>query len=60
MISTDDKDVYEFCKSLRSHGWTRELENNDNYKNTYESKFKIHLNSFFQVTMLGPMNLMEY
>ncbi|MEC8265787.1 MAG: DegT/DnrJ/EryC1/StrS family aminotransferase [Pseudomonadota bacterium] len=43
MISTDDKDVYEFCKSLRSHGWTRELENNDNYKNTYESKFK---NSF--------------
>ena len=40
MISTDDKDIYEFCKSLRSHGWTRELESDDYSKNTYTSKFE--------------------
>ena len=45
MISTDDKDIYEFCKSLRSHGWTRELEKKSegDSKNTYTSKFE---NSF--------------
>lgn len=45
MISTDDKDIYEFCKSLRSHGWTRELDNKneDDSKSEYISKFK---NSF--------------
>ena len=39
MISTDDKEIYKFCKSLRSHGWARDLENN-NDRNDYESKFK--------------------
>ena len=40
MISTDDKEIYKFCKSLRSHGWTRDLENNNDRRNDYESKFK--------------------
>ena len=40
MISTDDRDIYEFCKSLRSHGWTRELESDDYSKNNYTSKFE--------------------
>ena len=40
MISTDDKEIYKFCKSLRSHGWARGSENNNDCRNDYESKFK--------------------
>ena len=40
MISTDDKEIYKFCKSLRSHGWARDLENNNDCRSDYESKFK--------------------
>ena len=43
MIATNDKDIYECCKSLRSHGWTRELEKKSNTDKSYVSNFK---NSF--------------
>ena len=43
MIATNDKDIYECCKSLRSHGWARELEKKSNTDKSYISNFK---NSF--------------
>lgn len=33
MITTDDPEIYEYIKSLRAHGWTRELSNGSELKN---------------------------
>ena len=27
-VLTDDKEIYHICRSLRSHGWTRDLPPN--------------------------------
>ncbi len=32
MITTNNKELYDICKSLRAHGWTRDLENSTIFK----------------------------
>ena len=32
MITTNNKELYDICKSLRAHGWTRDLENSKIFK----------------------------
>lgn len=32
MITTDSKEIYEVCRSLRAHGWTRDIKNSNIYK----------------------------
>ncbi len=32
MITTDNKELYDICKSLRAHGWTRDLKNSKIFK----------------------------
>ena len=32
MITTNSKELNDICKSLRAHGWTRDLENSKIYK----------------------------
>ena len=39
MITTDDKEIYEYIKSLRAHGWTRDLPIDSKLKNCSTDKF---------------------
>ena len=32
MITTDNRELYDICKSLRAHGWTRDLKNSKIFK----------------------------
>ena len=32
MISTNNRELYDICKSLRAHGWTRDLSNSKIFK----------------------------
>ena len=39
MITTDDQEIYNLMLSIRSHGWSRDL--NRNFKNKLKKKYKI-------------------
>lgn len=40
MVLTNDKELYNLCLSLRSHGWTRDFEKNFKYKKIFTKKFE--------------------
>tara|TARA_A100001515_G_scaffold139207_1_gene133622 strand:+ start:300 stop:1472 length:1173 start_codon:yes stop_codon:yes gene_type:complete len=39
IVSTNDRDIYNILKSIRSHGWDRDMD--DDYKNILRNKFQI-------------------
>ena len=49
MISTNNKSLYEYLLSLRSHGWTRDLD----FKNSIKNKSGLKFNDCFRFVLPG-------
>ena len=55
MITTDNRELYDICKSLRAHGWTRDLKNSKIFKRKMMNFTRI-IDLFSQDTMLDHRN----
>ena len=58
MITTNSKELNDICKSLRAHGWTRDLEKLKNLQKSQMNFMKI-IDLFYLATMLDHKKLME-
>ena len=58
MITTDNRELYDICKSLRAHGWTRDLKNSKIFKKKMMNFTRI-IDLFSQDTMLDHKKSME-
>ncbi len=54
MITTNDHDFYECCKSLRAHGWTRELSKKNAVKKSINEEFNDSFNFILPGYNLRP------
>ena len=39
MITTNDKDIFEYSRSLRAHGWTRDMLKKNYSNKSHSEKF---------------------
>jgi len=57
MISTDDEEIYLILKSLRAHGWTRDLPDESNLHSKSEDPFYDMFNFIIPGYNLRPLEL---
>ncbi|MGL4772228.1 MAG: DegT/DnrJ/EryC1/StrS family aminotransferase [Clostridium sp.] len=57
MIVTDDKDLYDILKSLRAHGWTRDLSNDSTIYNKKNDDFYETFNFILPGYNLRPLEI---
>ena len=56
MITTNDKDICEYTRSLRAHGWTRDSLEKDSLSKSPSAKFKNSLTLFYQDIIYALMS----